>query len=571
MAKLLFYTVLILISILFYACANIGYPSGGVKDTSPPEIIKESPVNQSIHFADEEIFIEFNEFIQLKNINDELVINPPVENKPEITNLGKRIRIQINNQLDSNTTYQFDFNKAIVDNNEGNILHDYRYVFSTGGHIDSLSLSGSMHLAFDRSAPETALAILHNDLSDSALLNKKPTYIAKTDEKGFFDFANLPGGKYRLYGLHDMNANMLYDQPGIEGIAFLDSIISLAPGDSVTCTDDSLHKHPGPNYTLALFKEDTPPEKQYVKEAERLSYEQVQIIFNRSQEQMPAFALASFQQEDFWVAAFPQLDSFDLWLLDSQAIQQQEIDLYLSYAVEDSNSVWTKATDTLTLLAPFKKNKQTIQTGLSISHNLKSPFPFFSTPQIETSHPIETINDSCIIWEEKADTSMQLIHIKTKHPLANERYTRKISFVHKWNEGQSYRCTLYPGALIDVYGQTIDTTTINFNVATHDLYGSLSMNISTNTHSVIVQLLDKNEKKKKETYSNHAEFSHITPGVYSIKLILDEDVNEKWTTGNLLKKIQPEKVHYYPIPIDIKGGWDIQESWSVEEKTSTRP
>lgn len=129
---------------LVYACANRGYPEGGPKDTTPPEVVNENPVSFSTDFSKKRIEIYFDEFVQLKDIDKKFIISPPQNKKPKVRLKGKYIQVEIQDTLRPNTTYSLDFGDAIADNNEGNPLGYYRYVFSTGPVIDSLELAGNV-------------------------------------------------------------------------------------------------------------------------------------------------------------------------------------------------------------------------------------------------------------------------------------------------------------------------------------------------------------------------------------------------------------------------------------------
>ena len=133
-----------LVALLVYACANRGYPEGGPKDTTPPEVVAEVPASFTKNFNKKKVDIYFNEFVQLKEINEKFIFSPPLKKNPRVSLRGKYIQVSIGDTLKPNTTYTMDFADAIVDNNEGNPLGFYRYVFSTGNEIDSLEISGQV-------------------------------------------------------------------------------------------------------------------------------------------------------------------------------------------------------------------------------------------------------------------------------------------------------------------------------------------------------------------------------------------------------------------------------------------
>jgi hypothetical protein len=215
--------------LLLITCAKIGSPTGGPKDVTPPFIEKSKPLNRSIGYKGKRIEITFNEFIRPEAISQELIVSPPMEERPEIRMRGKTLVIEWQEELHDSTTYTFSFGQSIQDLNEGNVLRNYEFVFSTGDHLDSLGVLGTVLQAFDlQPHKEKVFLMLYSNLSDSAPLLEIPEYVGKADEKGNFLVNNVRQAKYRLFALQDLNRNYKYDVPE-EFIGFLDSAIYLSP------------------------------------------------------------------------------------------------------------------------------------------------------------------------------------------------------------------------------------------------------------------------------------------------------------------------------------------------------
>ena len=159
-------------------CANRGTPSGGEIDKTPPVIVKSIPENYSTNFSAKEIRIYFDEYVKTKNLQQQLIISPPMKSQPEITPLGsasKYINIKIYDTLLPNTTYAFNFGNSIVDNNEENPYPYYRYVFSTGENIDSLTVSGNIMDNLEREADDFVSIMLYevdSTFTDSIIFNE---------------------------------------------------------------------------------------------------------------------------------------------------------------------------------------------------------------------------------------------------------------------------------------------------------------------------------------------------------------------------------------------------------------
>ena len=221
--KYYIYLWMVLAALCLRACANKGIgPQGGPKDTTPPEILNVTPANGSVNFSGNTIVIQCNEYLQMKDAANQVLMSPPQRRAPIVKALGKKVVVTFEEPLRDSTTYLIDFGKSICDLNEGNPIESYAYAFSTGSEIDTLQMSGVLVHAENLNPMSDVLIGLHDDLRDSAFLNKVFVSIARTDEKGHFTLRNLHAGKYHIYALNDISKDYVY-QPG-EGLAFSDSL-----------------------------------------------------------------------------------------------------------------------------------------------------------------------------------------------------------------------------------------------------------------------------------------------------------------------------------------------------------
>ncbi len=215
------------LSVLGSGCAQIGMPTGGPRDSTPPVLLNATPPNKTLHFSVNKIVLTFDEYVQLKDLQKNLLVAPEPKLTPNITSKLKTVTIKIRDTLQANTTYSFQLGDAIQDINEGNPLHDYTYVFSTGSYIDSLTFKGSVILAETGKPDSTLIAMLYKNLDDSAVYKEKPRYIARLDSAGNFLFKNLAGGTYHLYALKDESGQKIYNNPS-QLFAFADSAIDIS-------------------------------------------------------------------------------------------------------------------------------------------------------------------------------------------------------------------------------------------------------------------------------------------------------------------------------------------------------
>lgn len=221
-----YFIILILIScsisFLITGCAQIGAPTGGPKDSIPPELVSATPKLLSTNFSGNKVTLVFNEYVDVQDVQTNLLVSPFPKINPQVEFKLKTITVKLKDTLLENTTYAINFGNAIRDNNEGNPFRNFTYVFSTGNTIDSLQLSGQVIIAETGKKDSTLVAMLYRNVHDSVVQKRKPDYIAKLDSSGNFKFTNLSAGSYKVYALKDGDGGKTYNS-NIELFAFADS------------------------------------------------------------------------------------------------------------------------------------------------------------------------------------------------------------------------------------------------------------------------------------------------------------------------------------------------------------
>jgi len=211
--------VLYVITTAFTGCAQIGYPTGGKKDSIPPVLVSAVPAERSTHFTGNKIVLSFDEYIDVRDVQTNVMVSPYPKTMPLISTKLKTVTIKLKDSLLPNTTYAIDFGNSLMDLNEGNPFRNYTYVFSTGTTIDSLQLSGNVVLAESGKTDSTLVAMLYKNAVDSSVQHRKPDYLARLNAKGDFKFINLSPGTYKLYALKDGDGGKTYNS-SIELFAF---------------------------------------------------------------------------------------------------------------------------------------------------------------------------------------------------------------------------------------------------------------------------------------------------------------------------------------------------------------
>jgi hypothetical protein len=222
-----------IISFIGYSCANIIPPTGGLRDSLPPVLIHANPKDSTLNFAARRIEFTFDEYVDLKDVTTNTLFNPLFERPSEVNVRLKTVTVLIRDTLQPNTTYTFNFGNAITDVNENNPLKNFTYTFSTGSYIDSLELEGRVLLAEDGKIDSTLTVVLHSDLSDSAVVNKKPRYAARLDSAGRFRFTNLPKATYAVYAIGEAGFLRRYTNP-TQYFAFADTFLVAGSTPAVT-------------------------------------------------------------------------------------------------------------------------------------------------------------------------------------------------------------------------------------------------------------------------------------------------------------------------------------------------
>lgn len=508
-------------------CARKGRPNGGLKDSIAPLMVLANPPYKSINFNSKKIKISFNEFVKLNNINQQLVISPPLKFIPTISPQGaasKSITIKITDTLKENTTYTFNFGNSIQDNNEGNELSSFKYVFSTGNYIDSLKTKGKVLDAFENKFDKNISVLLYkidSSFNDSIVYKQKPNYVSSTLDSTLFDFTNIQKGKYLLVALKDESKNYLFN-PKEDKIGFYNRPIEL-PNDSLL------------NAPLFLFKEINP--FKFIR-PKQISKGKILFGFEGEKEGIKIELLSKVNQNFNSILKFENLkDTLNYWHTNTA------LD---SLVFKLSNK---KYIDTVTVFL----RKKTIDS-LKVNSNLSRTLDLRDTITLTTNNPIIKIDTSKISFIDKDS-------LKVPYKSVLNKKNNEIKFLFVKKHLDNYNFKLYPKALIDIFETENDTLNYNFRTKEPEDYGSISLNLSKKEGSqVIIELLSEQNQKLIErvvTSNNKVNFDLLPAGKYIVRAIIDSNKNAQWDTGNYLNKITPEKVIYYPATFTIRSNWHI--------------
>lgn len=528
---------LFIITLSFSYCAKKGRPTGGPKDEEAPLFVIANPPYKTVNFNSDEIKIEFNEYITLKDLNKQLVISPPLNpsNPSLITPQGspsKFINIKILDTLLKNTTYTFDFGNSVQDNNEGNKLERFKYVFSTGSYIDSLNLKGSVKHSYKSEEVEDIKLLLYrldSSFTDSIIYKRKPNYVTSTLDSSNYNFTNLRKGNYLLIALKDKSSDYLFD-PKIDEIGFYKDPIVL-PRDSIV------------NEPITIFKEKIPFIFRRAKE-----FRKGQLIFSYEGEPNNLkIDVLSDVPEDFKTISYYEKDKDTLNLWHSP-IQRDS----LVFKVTEGASI-----DTVTVRLRKKE-----LDSLRVTSSIRGLLEYKDTLFFETNNPIVTIDTSKISFVDKDTLKIPFTPVVSKAE-------SKVGILFQKKFDDNYILNLYPDALKDIFNQSNDSIKVAFRTKSLEDYGDITLSIvNPKSTTVIIQLTDTKDNTISEqivTTTETISFNYLNPKEYKIRIIYDANKNGKWDTGNYLKRQKAEKVEYFPEIQTVRSNWSLNEVIRIEE------
>ena len=534
---------IVLSIVVISGCAKRGSPTGGPVDSIPPVLINASPKINSLNFDSKEIRLTFDEFIKLDNVDEQLIISPPInkssyEVKP-LNGVTKKVFLEFIDSLETETTYSINFGNSIKDNNEGNPLTFFSYTFSTGETIDSLYVRGNISDAFDKETDDYISIHLYridSIFNDSIIFNNRPTYISNSLDSTSYQFKNIKEGKYLILALKDIDNNYFFD-PFYDKIGFIDSLITL-PRDSII--------------NFKLFKEETSLiwDKPHFINSEKIGfgyYGKLDLKNIKIESSLPDSVNYTYTKEN-------EKDTLIFWLSRN------------SFDSLNFNLIEKDTTKLVTV--KFDRAKDTLIDSLSISSKTTSIIHLKETFKLSSNIPLKNIEDSLITIR---DIDSLIVPFTTS---INDNLDQ-IDIKFEVSPSDNYRLFILPEAIKDIRGVSNDT--LQYNVVSQSLedYGNVYLDVIRNSNSkFILQMIDSNgdvirvfkNVNQDATYN----FDYVRPGKYIFRLIEDANNNDKWDTGNYLKKIKPERVYYFSNELEVRANWDLNETFNLNQIMSVK-
>ncbi len=540
MKKIVF---LFLLNVLLLSCARVGSPVGGVKDTIAPQVVHTNIDTTRVNVPRDikELRIDFDEYIQLKDINKNLIISPPLKKITKILPSGmanKYVLITWSDTLQANTTYNFNFGNAIVDNNEGNALQYYNFAFSTGEKIDDFYVSGelkSLIAETEAKSAETNLVVGLYKAEDSVSYRQKPYYITKADPDGYYELNYLSPGKYRILAFEDTNSNSVYD-PGKEKVGFQKDTLIL---------DKSIS-----GLNLNLY-----PSRKAQKYADMKEVPGgILMTFEGNPTEVKVLSITE-KLQDYKVIHHPKSDSVNIWF----DAKKNNLGLASSENLKFSYDDGLKQ-DTVSVFYRYNaKNEMTVSNSKGNSLAPKDDFIITSNYFVDKIQPEK--------WTLVSDSISQEFTAKI-----GEKNPFEIHIQSDFKEGKQYSLTVPKETVSSFYESLQKSYRFDFETDKTENYGSLILTLeNAPAQNFWLQLLSASgniaySRLEKEPVLT---FRSLKPGIYDVRILVDNNENGIWDSADLNSGEFAEDVFLFDKKVEIRPLWEIRETWNLKSIKET--
>ncbi|MCY0969816.1 Ig-like domain-containing protein [Chryseobacterium wangxinyae] len=533
--------LLLIASFLVLSCARVGSPIGGPKDTIAPRFLSSNIDTTRINVKRDikELRIDFDEYITLKDVSKNLNISPPIENVTRIlpSNIANKfLIIQWSDTLQANTTYNFNFGNSIADNSEGNILRYFNFAFSTGEKLDDLYMSGEVKDAFaitKQNNSENKMVVGLYQLKDTIDYKKKPYYITKVDDDGYYELNYLAPGKYKIIAFDDENGNSTYD-PGKEKIGFRKDTVNIEKSIS--------------GLNLKLY----PSKKAFKKPELKEIPGGILMAFEGNPTDVKVTS-RNEKLQDFKVTHRSKSDSVRIWFDAVKSNVGQTVTENLKFGYEadgkkDSTSVFYKYNT---------KNKMTVDNN--IGGSLLPPKTDF---RLISNYVVDKIDSEK--WTLKTDSISQNFTAKISSSNPYEILVQS-DFV----AGKKYQLTIPKTTVSSFYEKNAESKRFDFEADKVENYGSLNFTLTNEPKTKYwIQLLDSSEKAVYQKYTSgaQADFSIVKPGDYIVRILVDNNENNHWDEADFVNETFAEDSYIYYKMVVARPLWETKETWDLNDK-----
>ena len=525
---------------LFAACAKIVTPSGGAVDRTPPKQLKSYPEQNSLNFKEREFVIEFDEYIVLDNVMQNLLVSPPLKVKPEVNAKLKKVYVKGLDSLVENTTYIFDFGNSICDFNEGNRLNGFKYSFSTGDYIDTMIFEGRVLEGFTMKPIADRYVMLFKDTLFSSLYDNDCAYITKTDSNGWFAFSNIANSDYRVLVLDDKNQNKRYDLP-TESIGFSEYAVNSYAKDSLSF-EKKKKNH--------IFYEQVIDTVQKIVTSKFLSKSVFLLSFsNPLSQKVNIDILNKDKVGDVLYEFSEQRDTVYVFSCSPSGFDNLDIKIKDGACEEEVSLVNT---------AKGKRSNGPSCFGFELLK--RDSVDYYNVLLLRTALPLKTKEVSAKLIDETDTTMLSL--------LSDE--FRRLSLPDGLQEGKKYKLVVDSASVENIAGEKNCKFSLDFYLTKKTDYGQLVLNCTDSLFASVPHLFYLCDVKsnvlqvvRTENGQNEVLFENIKEGNYRVKCVLDVNGNGKWDRMDFGNAKQGEKTTMFDKVVSIRKAWIVEENWNI--------
>lgn len=539
-----YYFIALLFHCFISSCAQIVAPTGGERDKTPPKIVASNPQNKSTNFNKKEIAIHFDEWVlPLTNPKSQVIISPTLEPFPKIDIMRNDLTIKFKEAaLQPNTTYSIFFGDNLKDNNEGNVLPNYKYIFSTGDFIDSLSVKGKITTT-DGKIPDNSYLLLYKDPSDSAFTSKKPFYISKIGTDGSFNVENVKEADYKIYAISDKNGNYYYDLP-TEQIGF----------------DTTFHHITGNLDTLSFLLFQPEDDKFRTVEFERtIKGGMLNLTLNKE---------ISFTKNEITASV---VEDSTIEPIVFQEKEPKKIKIYFPNLKKDTAS--------FTL---YLKNNHVLFDSIRVRSESKSfpkPVLFFTDTTLYKNLTVIETQEFKLLSANYSLSEIDTARISLKDsankviPFSISRNQDLQTYFIKadWKSGIRYKLEFQDSVFVDLAKNYSKKQEFSILATSIKKAGKLliTYELPQKNTNYIVKLKDSQGKVLDTRFLSDSQPLKIdyglqSAGTYAVEVIEDVNNDGIWNSGNFKNKTLPEKIYKHDKQILIKENWDAEENVKID-------
>ena len=557
---------------LVSACARQGYPTGGPKDETPPVALGTRPANESRGFDGKEFYIQFDEYVVLKNATENVLVSPPMKEKPEFTTKGKGVLVKLKDTLQANTTYLFQFKEAIADFTEGNLLPSYEYVFSTGEAMDTLMLDGQVVDARNGKAWKESVTVMayrvesgerrvesgeRRTENDTMATTVQPDYVTRCDKEGNFAFHYIPEGRYHLVALEDKNRNLRVD--ATDPVAWDTTLVASHPQARRLAASDSIQDNllainaikQSNNQAITLRLSVPENRQQRILKSEFAEAGRITIV---SQLPMQNPRIEDERAQWQW-RLNEKRDTLTAWCFDAK---RDSARLVISdTGLQDTLKLrYTASRKGGRRMAGAKEEKAPLMKALCEGNKA-----YYDDLRLAFANPIVEVADSATaeVMHLKDSTVSRCAVVLDIGGIVARIMATDIK------SGEQYRVRLAGGLFTALYGNRNDS--LVFTMTPKD-YGTLSIDIDNRMGApLVVEVLDSKDTvvaSQALARSGNLRFLHLPSGDYRLRAVVDADSNGRWTPGDYRRQRQPEQSVLFEKTLSLREKWEMEERWTVE-------